>query len=238
MIDQLSAKRIARRMHRLSGETIRVISTAGVVGILAIATPGTANAHPHVFIEANLEVVRNDKGEATEIRHVWRFDEFFSSSLLLDFDANGNGKLDESELQEIAGITRQSIAEYNFYTEVRNGETVGNFYEPEPYIVDQDGSHLLIIMSLELEKPMAMGAEGFKIAVSDPTYYVAVDLQDEGSVLVSGNDKGCRYEIVRPDFDKLYAEDAQRLADLFAAGPDDEVEASDDYLTWVEFKCS
>ena len=79
-------------------------------------------AHPHVFIEANLEVVRNDKGEATEIRHVWRFDELFSSSLFLDFDENGNGKLDENELQEIAGITKESIAKYNFYTEIRNGE--------------------------------------------------------------------------------------------------------------------
>ena len=101
----------------------------------------------------------------------------------------------------------------------------------------KDGQ-LLIILSLELEKPLSIGADGFKIAVSDPTYYVAVELQDEGSVLISGNDKGCSYEIVRPDFDKLYAEDAQRLADLFAAGPDEEVEASDDYLTWVEFKCS
>ena len=207
-----------------------LLFTAGAVG--------QAGAHPHVFIEANLEIVRNEKGDATNIRHVWRFDELFSSSLLLDFDTNGNGQLDEPELQEIASITRESIGKFNFYTEIRNGERVGNFYEPDPYFVDLQDGQLLIVLSLELEKPEPMNTGGFRIAVSDPTYYVAVDLIDESSVTISGNEGGCSHEIVRPDFDALYAADAQRLAQLFAAGPDEEVEASEDYLTWVHFTCS
>jgi len=213
-----------------------------VIGILALAfafagAPREGQAHPHVFIEANLEIVRNEKGEATEIRHVWRFDELFSTSLLLDFDSNGNGRLDETELQEIASITRESIGEYNFYTEVRNGDEVVNFYEPDPYIVDTQFDSLLIILSLEIENPEPMSGNAFKVAVSDPTYYVAVDLIDEKSITISGNQSGCSHEIVRPDFDALYAADSQRLADLFAAGPEEEVEASEDYLTWVHFTC-
>ena len=46
-----------------------------------------------------------------------------------------------------------------------------------------------------------------------------------------------RFQIVVPDFDELYARDAKRLEELFAAGPDEKVEASEDYLTWVEFSC-
>ncbi len=197
-----------------------------------------AMAHPHVFVEANLEVVRNAAGEAVSLRHVWRFDELFSSSVQLDFDDNGNGKLDEDELKEIGNVTSKSIAEYNFYTEIRNGENVVNFYEPSPYIVDIQNGQLLIIMALELEKPARMGPEGFKIAVSDPTYYVAIDFLALDAVQVSGNGSNCSSKVVPPDFDALYAQDAERLAKLFAAAPDEEVEASDDYLTWVHFACS
>ena len=40
-----------------------------------------SQAHPHVFAEANLELLSNDVGGLEEIRHVWRFDEFFSASV-------------------------------------------------------------------------------------------------------------------------------------------------------------
>lgn len=213
------------------------LAAAGLL-VGGMLLPGAANAHPHVFVEANLEIVRNEAGEATTIRHVWRFDELFSSSLLIDFDENGNGQLDTSELQEIADVTRQSIAEYNFYTEIRNGNEIINFYEPEPYIADMQDGQLLIILAVELEQPVKMSGKDFRVAVSDPTYYVAIDFLTDDAVRVSGKSAGCSTEVVPPDWDALYAEDAQRLADLFAAPADADIQASDDYLTWVHFACS
>ena len=215
----------------------RPILAAGLAACLLLSSGLPGAAHPHVWIEANLEIVRDANGQATEIRHVWRFDEIFSSSLLLDFDNNGNGKLDAEELEEIGKVTRESLGEYNFYTEVRSGSNIVDFYEPEPYIVDFDNGQLLMIMALELTKPQPMGAEGFKVAVSDPTYYVAVELADPTAVTVSGNGEKCTSKIVVPDWDALYARDADRLADLFAAAPGEKVEGSEDYLTWVEFHC-
>ena len=204
---------------------------------------GLANAHPHVFIEANLEIVRDAMGNATDIRHVWRFDEIFTSSLVLDFDDNGSGALDPEELANIAKETKISLAEYNFFTEIKQGEEIVEFEEPDPYLVDLDNGQLIMIMSLKLLKPAPMKKDGFKVAVSDPTYYVAVEMRgqapfEQNAVQVSGNGEGCTSEIVVPDFDALYAKDAKRLAELFDAGPNDEVEASDEYLTWVHFSCA
>ncbi|WP_075997392.1 DUF1007 family protein [Salaquimonas pukyongi] len=217
--------------------TVRSTLIAGLAASLLLSSGMPGAAHPHVWIEANLEVVRNEKGEATEIRHVWRFDEIFSSSLVLDFDDNGNGELDPEELETIGKETRISLAEYNFYTEIRSGSKVIDFFEPEPYIVDYKNGQLMMIMAMELTEPQPMGAEGFKVAVSDPTYYVAVELPDPTAVIVSGNGKSCTSQIVVPDWDALYARDADRLADLFTAGPDEKIDASEDYLTWVEFSC-
>ena len=81
-----------------------IVIGAGIGGLAAalgllLATP--ALSHPHIFAEARLEIVGADDGTVKELRNVWRFDEVFSSSVLLDFDQNTNLKLDEAELAEL-----------------------------------------------------------------------------------------------------------------------------------------
>jgi ABC-type uncharacterized transport system substrate-binding protein len=211
---------------------------ARVLALVAslIAIPSQAAAHPHVFVEANLEVVRDDAGLITEVRHVWRFDEVFSSTVVLDFDENGDGVLDKGELDIVASETKQSLAEYNFFTEIRNAGDGVDVYEPEPYIVDYVDGQILMIIAMELVTPTAAGNE-FKISVSDPTYYVAVDLVGENAVHMSGNSTDCEHEIERPDFDALLARDQQTLIGRFTQGEETFV-ATDEYLTWVHFRCA
>lgn len=52
-------------------------------------------AHPHVFVDVELDIILN-KTEA-DVKIIWRFDEMTSSMILMDFDMNGDGKLDEKE---------------------------------------------------------------------------------------------------------------------------------------------
>lgn len=207
--------------------------------LLVVIDAGTkpAAAHPHVFVEANVDIVRDAEGNATEIRHVWRFDEFFTTSLILDFDKDGNGHLDREDLDEISKITRSSLAEFNYYTEIRKNTEIIEFFEPDPYLLEVRDNQLIMILALKLREPTPIGASGFKLAVSDPTYYVAVEFVDENAVQVTGAGGSCKTEIVPPDFDALWERDAERMEELFAAGADEDVEASDDYLTWINLEC-
>lgn len=195
------------------------------------------SAHPHVFVEASVEIVRNDEGHATHIRHVWRFDALFSTMVLIDFDENGDNKLDEGERSTIAEETKGNLAQFNFYTEIRAGGKIVNFFEPDPFLVDFEGGQMLMILSLELEKPQPMQGETFKIAVSDPTYYVAMELVDEKVIHLSGLETGCNWSIARPDFDKLLAENPEIANDDYGGTAESGLEA-DAFLTWVNFKCS
>ena len=63
--------------------------------VMAFASP--ALSHPHIFAEARVEIVATDDGMLKELRNVWRFDDIFSSSVLMDFDKNSDLKLDHSE---------------------------------------------------------------------------------------------------------------------------------------------
>ena len=96
------------------------LATAAIV----LCAPTHALAHPHVFAEARLEVITSQNGQVEELRHVWRFDELFSSSVLLDFDANANLKLDPEEKRTIGNVVKESLAEFDYYTSLqhRNAE--------------------------------------------------------------------------------------------------------------------
>ena len=92
------------------------------IGIVAFSAPA-AHAHPHVFAEARMEVVISKNGEFSELRHVWRFDELFSSTVLLEFDANANLKLEREEAEAVGDVVKDSLADYNYYTSISHDGT-------------------------------------------------------------------------------------------------------------------
>ncbi|MEC9463046.1 MAG: DUF1007 family protein, partial [Pseudomonadota bacterium] len=65
---------------------LRSLSYWAAGAVVAFATP--ALSHPHIFAEARVEIVAADDGTLKELRNVWRFDDIFSSSVLMDFDKN------------------------------------------------------------------------------------------------------------------------------------------------------
>lgn len=206
--------------------------------ILFFLSSLSASAHPHVFIEANLEVFRDDTGRAVELRNVWRFDEVFSASIVVDFDTNGDNALDVKELESIASTIKTNLKEYDYFTSVRvNGEIV-DFEIPKIFLADYDEGKLILIVAMDLKSPQTMVGKSFSVSVSDPTYYVAVELMDEESVVVSGGGGACKNEIVKPDFDALYSQSPQVFDKDFEGSDNPEIFNSDDYLTWVNFDCA
>jgi ABC-type uncharacterized transport system substrate-binding protein len=211
----------------------RFLSSAALIAALVLPVP--ANAHPHVFVEANLEIVRDDQGNITELRHVWRFDELFSTTVVLDFDANANDMLEPDELDEVSKTVTQSVGQENFFTEIRLGNQDVEFLAPEKINVDYKDGQLLMFFATRLKAPVKPGDGDFKVSVSDPTYYVAMDIADDNAVMISGNASGCSSLVQRPDYDKLMSQ-AATTEDFFnnpsGAG------LGDAWMTWVTLKCA
>ena len=214
----------------------KLASTAMIVAAGLSMSGVSAMAHPHVFVEANLEVLRDKDGAVTELRQVWRFDELFSSTILLDFDVNADGKLDASELDEVSKIVTESIGESDFFTEVRvEGATV-SFVPADMIMVDFTDNQALMFFALTFEKPVQLdNKDSFKVSVADPSYYVAMDIADEAAVQITGNGTACDVSIVRPDFDLLLSSSAT-LTEQFFADPKN-ASLGDEWRTWIGLEC-
>lgn len=188
---------------------------AGVAWLL----PAAALAHPHIFAEARLEVVAGEDGTVSELRNVWRFDEMFSSSVVLDFDKNSNLKLDPDELAEVGQTVLESLEEFSYYTTItEDGKTV-KVGKPDAINVDfQDGQ---LLMFFALKPGQAMPLKGkLTFGVYDPTMYASMDFPtDDNMVVVGDRFSACKHQVVRPDPDEVLAQNEGTLTDAFWNDP-------------------
>jgi ABC-type uncharacterized transport system substrate-binding protein len=193
-------------------------STLPIAGLLALA-PVAAMAHPHIFVEARLEVVAAPDGTIQELRNIWRFDEVFSSSVVMDFDKNTDLKLEPNELAEVGKTVRDSLADYDYYMNMTvDGKNV-TVEKPDIIHVDYKEGQLLMFFAVKPSQPMPLKSK-LTFGVYDPTLYTSIDFpSDNELVLIGDGFKGCKHDVLRPDPDQVISENKQSLTDAFFNDP-------------------
>ena len=207
-----------------------------MAGLATLAAPSLAFAHPHIFAEARLEVVSDDKDEISELRNVWHFDELFSSSVVLDFDKNSNATLDPDELAEVGQTVMESLSEYNYYTTILdNGKTI-KVNKPDHITVDYKDGQLLMMFAVKPAEPMPLKGK-LSFGVYDPTMYTAMDFANDDDLTVVGDKiNACEHKVVRPDPDEVLAENKDTLTDAFWSDPTG-TDMSKLFATRIEISC-
>jgi ABC-type uncharacterized transport system substrate-binding protein len=188
---------------------------AGVA--MAFATP--ALSHPHIFAEARVEIVATDDGMLKELRNVWRFDDIFSSSVLMDFDKNSDLKLDHGELSEIADTIRDSLGDYGYFTFITKDGASSEVAKPEIFNVDFKDNQLLVFFVARPKAPVKIGGS-MTFGVYDPTLYTAIDFAKDEDMVVEGKSfEACTHKVVRPDPDQVIAQNQSNLTEAFFNDP-------------------
>ncbi|OJF96598.1 DUF1007 family protein [Pararhizobium antarcticum] len=201
-----------------------------------VLAPSLAFAHPHIFAEARLEIVSDDKDEITELRNIWRFDELFSSSVMLDFDKNSNAQLDPDELAEVGQTVLDSLEEYDYYTTIfDNGKSV-KVQKPSEIHADYKDGQLLLFFSVKPAVTLALkGTMSF--GVYDPSMYTAMDFPtDDDLALIGDKVNACSHKVVRPDPDEVLAQNQGSLTDAFFNDPTG-TDMSKMFATRMELTC-
>lgn len=191
-----------------------------VFGLATFLTPVCAFAHPHIFAEARLEIVAAPDGTVQELRNVWRFDEVFSSSVLLDFDKNSNLKLDSDEATAVGKTVRDSLADYSYYTSLTDNGKPVKVEKPDVLNVDYKDGQLLMFFAVKPSTPMVLKGSKMTFGVYDPTLYTAMDFPtDQDLVLVGDAFKACQHQVVRPNPDEVISQNQKTLTDAFFTDP-------------------
>ncbi|MGE4055997.1 MAG: DUF1007 family protein [Vicinamibacterales bacterium] len=162
--------------------------------LITIGLSSSASAHPHVFVEARSEVVLA-AGAVVAIRHVWRFDQSFSLYAAEQLDVDRDGVLSNDELEALAKLNIESLAEYDFFTFLDSLPAAVE--PPTEYGLSFQDEQLTLIFTLALSAPRPVG-EAVSIEVYDPEFYVDFEYVDDDPVAISGDIAGCSAEFRGP----------------------------------------
>jgi ABC-type uncharacterized transport system substrate-binding protein len=188
---------------------------AAICSFVAAITATPATAHPHVFVDVKTEVVFDDDGRLTAVRHAWRFDEGYSAFASQGLDENGDGTLSVEELSPLARMNVESMLEYDYFTFVTAGDREIAMGTPSEYWIQSGDGLLTLYFTLPLAEPVEIRSLPASVEVFDPTYYVSFAFVETEPVTLAGAPEGCKFEVNRPS--ELDPGSAAMLAEI---GPD------------------
>ncbi|NGN44251.1 DUF1007 family protein [Mesorhizobium sp. CGMCC 1.15528] len=210
------------------------ILASATTALLVSTVP--ASVHPHVFAEARLDVVLNPDHTVKSLRHLWRFDDLFSSTVLMEFDKNSDLKLDDSELKEVANTIFTSLGEYGYFQIVTaNGKDV-KMKPPAHLMANYENDQLIVLFESEPEKPLKLSGK-IDFGVYDPTFYTAIDFTEDDNMSVANLPPMCTKQVIRPDPDTAIAQNQSTLTDAFFNDPTG-TDMSKIFATRLELNCT
>ena len=171
----------------------------------------------------------------TGLRHVWLFDDIFSATVITEFDQNADNTLDAEELEEVGKVILESTAEYDFFQAVSlNGKAAAMM--PPPFIgTDLKDGRLLVFFESRAMPPIPLAGR-LSFGIFDPTFYTAIDFQNDTDMVSENLPAHCSRTVVRPDPDQLLADYADNL-DQFFYDTTDTTNPSGLFATRLEFTC-
>ena len=211
-----------------------VTSLAALAALVASTAP--ARVHPHIFAEARLDVVIGADNKVTALQHVWRFDDLFSSTVLVEFDANKDLKLDEKELEEVGSTVHQSLSEFNYFQVVTQDGVDVKMVAPDRLIATLENNQLIILFESKLAEPLDLKGK-LDFGVYDPTFYTAIDFVDDANMAAENLPPACTRAVIRPDPDEAIAANQSTLTDAFFSDPTG-TDMSKIFATKLELTCT
>lgn len=183
-----------------------------------LLSAAAAVAHPHVFAEARLDVMVNPDSTVKSLRNLWRFDDLFSSTVLMEFDKNSDLKLDDSELGEVSSTIFDSLAEYKYFQLVTvDGKDIA--MNPPAQLIAQFQDNQLIVLFESMPKEPLKLAGKVDFGIYDPTFYTAIDFTQDDHMSVQTLPSSCTRHVVRPDPDEAIAQNQKTLTEAFFNDP-------------------
>ena len=158
----------------------RAVAAAAFFFPLINAVP--AAAHPHVFIENKVTFVF-DAEKVTALRLSWVFDDVFSDSLLMQFDADGDGKFDDLESKAVGEGTLPNLKMFHYFTYIWLDGKQLDPIDPTDFAASADHKRIVTFqMTVPLPQPVDPRTAALATEIYDREYYVQVDLAQQDPV--------------------------------------------------------
>lgn len=170
-----------------------VIAVSGLIGT-------SASAHPHIFVDTQLEIFFNATGEAEGVRITWTYDDLTSLQFIADrgMDEDFDGNLTATETSALLGFDMHWDAGYPGDTFASNGATSVQLSGPSDWTARYANAKITTSHYRHLIPSVKLGSDPLIIQVYDPSLYSGYYIV--GQPKVSGR-ADCKIDVQRPDLE-------------------------------------
>lgn len=183
------------------------------LGVLALAI-SAAMAHPHIFIDAEAELIFAEDGGLVSVRNHWTFDAGFSVWMVQGLPTDASGNVLPEELAAIAREHMEGLSQYRFYTFAGEGEDDLRFDRWHDEQLVYADNRATLSFTVDLEQPHYIVGT-LELAINDPEYYVAITFAGPETVRLIDAPAACLMRLSPPQ-----EMPEQLAAELFALPPD------------------
>ena len=131
-------------------------------------------AHPHTFIEV-YPTITVENQQTTKIHFDWKLDEMTSAMLIMEFDQDGDGKINKDENNFIYENYFIDLKNYNFYTDIKINNKTQFFPSPKNFKTTIQNNK--IVYSFDIDKKYNI--KNLKFDFGDEDFFVAMILKKE-----------------------------------------------------------
>jgi len=171
-----------------------------------------AQAHPHVWVTMQSELIYAPDGSITGVRHHWAFDDMFTAFAVQGIQAKEKGKFTREELAPLAKVNVESLKEYDYFTYATADGKKAPMSDPLPdYWLDYKNSVLVLNFTLPFKTPVK--AQLLKLEIYDPTIFVDFEFAKGTPVHLVGAPSGCKLDVVLPQ--DITTAQSQKLGEAF-----------------------
>ena len=167
-----------------------------LASLLSLGASGLVQAHPHVWVTMQTELVYASDGSITGIRHAWSFDDMFSTFATQGLESKERGKFTREELAPLAKVNVESLKEYDYFTYATADGKKAELTDPaSDYWLDYKDQVLTLNFLLPFKAPVK--AKELKIEIYDPSVFVDFAFAKDKPVQLAGAPK-CKLDVVLP----------------------------------------
>ncbi len=173
---------------------------AGSLALLASLTfaGGSAQAHPHVWIDATVGIAVTAGAEARSVAVTWMFDEMYSTVAVFGLDTDGDGVTSSAELELLIGESMVSLQEWNYFLDVRQDGARLKTGKAVDAVASLEDGRLVYRYTVPLAAPADLNAAPLVVRAFDPSFYIDVSFPEDASVALGAAPAACSARITEP----------------------------------------
>ncbi len=150
------------------------------LGLILSFSVTPALAHPHIFADAKVVVLFDEKG-FVGIRNRWSFDELYSAAMMSSGDADGDGKISDAESVWFRKAVLDPLQEKNYLNYVQFGASFLKVRKLKDFRASFEGNHLVFYFETEFGLPVSAEYAMLVAVITDLTNYIQINTDMENA---------------------------------------------------------